>query len=158
MRLYHGSNTIVKQIDLRKSHPNKDFGKAFYLSAELEQAQDMADFKAVTLGGSAVVNVFEIDDDVFHGSDLRVLTFKGYTEEWARFVLRNRDLLNGEEQHDFDIVYGPIADDRVGRQIIRFKDGDIDFATFLEKLKFMKGITFQYVFCSEKAISKLKPL
>ena len=49
MRLYHGSNTIVKQIDLRKSHPNKDFGKAFYLSAELEQAQDMADFKAVTL-------------------------------------------------------------------------------------------------------------
>ena len=61
-------------------------------------------------------------------------------------------------KHDFDIVYGPIADDRVGRQIIRFKDGDIDFATFLEKLKFMKGITFQYAFCSEKAISKLKPL
>lgn len=27
--------------------------------------------------------------------------------------------------------------------------------TFLERLKFMKGITFQYAFCTELAISKL---
>lgn len=32
MKLYHGSNIIVEQIDLTVSKPNKDFGQGFYLS------------------------------------------------------------------------------------------------------------------------------
>lgn len=36
MKLYHGSNVKVDQIDLGKSRPAKDFGRAFYLSAEKE--------------------------------------------------------------------------------------------------------------------------
>lgn len=38
MKLYHGSTIIIQQIDLSKSRPNKDFGRAFYLSADEEQA------------------------------------------------------------------------------------------------------------------------
>ena len=34
MKLYHGSNMKVEVIDLAKSRPAKDFGRAFYLSAE----------------------------------------------------------------------------------------------------------------------------
>ena len=34
MILYHGSNIEIETIDLSKSKPNKDFGKAFYLSEE----------------------------------------------------------------------------------------------------------------------------
>lgn len=37
MILYHGSNTIINAIDLAKSKRYKDFGQAFYLSAEKEQ-------------------------------------------------------------------------------------------------------------------------
>ena len=33
MRLYHCSNMDFDVIDLSKSKPNKDFGRAFYLSA-----------------------------------------------------------------------------------------------------------------------------
>mgnify|MGYP004442876817 FL=1 len=29
MKLYHGSNTIIENIDLAKSKPYKDFGKGF---------------------------------------------------------------------------------------------------------------------------------
>lgn len=70
-------------------------------------------------------------------------------------MFANRDSANGELLHDYDIVYGPIANDRVGRQIANLKDGYIDFETFIERLKFMKGITFQYAFCSDKAVSQL---
>lgn len=41
MRLYHGSNMRVTDIDLLKSRPAKDFGRAFYLSADREQAVDL---------------------------------------------------------------------------------------------------------------------
>lgn len=44
MKLYHGSNMKVEVIDLAKSRPAKDFGRAFYLSAEEQQAKEMAQF------------------------------------------------------------------------------------------------------------------
>ena len=35
MILYHGTNMAFDAIDLKKSKPNKDFGRGFYLSAVL---------------------------------------------------------------------------------------------------------------------------
>ena len=155
MILYHGSNQVIDKVSLQKSRPNKDFGRAFYLSDTFLQAEEMALFKSEIEGGTPVVNKFVFDESIMKSSSFRVLTFEGYSEEWARFVFENRDSANAEVLHDFDIVYGPIANDRVGRQIANLKDGYIDFDTFIERLKFMKGITFQYAFCSEKAISQL---
>ena len=43
MILYHGSNIDIDKIDLTKSKPYKDFGKGFYLSADKQQAQRMAE-------------------------------------------------------------------------------------------------------------------
>lgn len=43
MILFHGSNVEITIIDLSKSKKYKDFGQAFYLSAEKEQAQKMAE-------------------------------------------------------------------------------------------------------------------
>ena len=37
MKLYHGSTVEIQKIDLTKSKPNKDFGRAFYLSSDYEQ-------------------------------------------------------------------------------------------------------------------------
>ena len=34
MKLYHGSVDEITEIDLKKSKPNKDFGRGFYLSAD----------------------------------------------------------------------------------------------------------------------------
>ena len=48
--------------------------------------------------------------------------------------------------HDYDIVYGPIADDRVGLQLRKFKDEIITLEDLANNLKYIKGISFQYAF------------
>ncbi len=50
MRLYHGSNVEIESIDLSKSRPFKDFGRAFYLSADQQQAWERA-YAAITMRG-----------------------------------------------------------------------------------------------------------
>ena len=65
MKLYHGSNMEIEKIDLSCSKPNKDFGRAFYLSDVYEQAVEMARFKSVFLGGKEVVTTYEIDETIF---------------------------------------------------------------------------------------------
>ena len=148
MRLYHGSNMRVTDIDLLKSRPAKDFGRAFYLSADREQAVDMGRFKVDTFGGEVVVNEFEFDENAL--AELNYLRFEEYTEEWAKFVLANRE--TDECAHDYDVVYGPIANDRIGRQIFNFHSGYIDFPTFLKRIQYPEGITFQWAFCTERSI------
>lgn len=155
MILYHGSNQLISVIDLRKSRPNKDFGRAFYLSSTESQAMDMAKFRVMLEGGAPTISKFSFDESLMGSSLLKTLSFDSYSEEWARFILTNRDSKTPDFHHGYDIVYGPIANDSVGRQITNLKEGYITFDVFMDRLKFMKGITFQYAFCTYDAISKL---
>ena len=152
MILYHGSNVSVERIDLRCSKPNKDFGQGFYLSENEEQALQMARFKTSILGGQPVVSAFRLDERALSAPELKVKVFHGYSEDWVDFVVANRE--GGVTEH-YDIVYGPIADDRVGLQIRRLKDGNIDKKELLHRLKYVKGITNQYYFGSEAAVAYL---
>lgn len=158
IKLYHGSTLNIEHIDLTKSRPNKDFGQGFYLSADYQQAWRMGEFKALTEGGTAVMNTYLFDESLMNFDDLKVLTFDGYTREWAEFIFLNRNNKTTEPAHDYDIVYGPIANDRVGLQISKYDAGDITLEQLLENLKYMKGITFQYYFGTERAISKLQKI
>ena len=158
MILYHGSNVEIVEIDLQKSRPNKDFGRGLYLSADHDQALRMAQFKTKIEGGSPFVTEYEFDDTLLTNGDLKVKSFDAYTEEWAQFIFLNRNNREADQQHDFDIIYGPIANDYVGVQMAKYEEGDITLAELLENLKYMKGITFQYFFGTESAISKLRKL
>lgn len=155
--LYHGSNTINTRIDLTQCNSYKDFGRAFYLTTDKKQALDVANARVDFFGGEPVVNEFSFDESLL---DVGVMTFKsfdGYTEEWADFIYQNRDeTIDPPHTHSFDVVYGPIANDRVGLQIRNYRLGNIDKKEFLRRLRYMKGITFQYAFCTEKAIQYLK--
>ena len=153
MKLYHGSTINIQQIELAKSKPNKDFGRAFYLSDEKQQALEMAQFRAEFEETVPIVNVYEFDETLFQ--QFRYKRFGEYTEEWAHFVYDHRTEPNGKTLHDYDIVYGPIANDRVGAQIARFKQGYITFDEFLRRIQYIKGITFQYAFCTQRAVDKL---
>ena len=158
MKLYHGSYLEIERIDLSKSRPYKDFGQAFYLSADEQQAWERA-YAAITLwGGQPSVTEYEFDEQLMTSGELRVLHFEEYSEEWADFIFANRERRKPSFKHDYDIVYGPIANDNVGEQVALFKGGYISKERFLRKLKNMRGITYQYAFCSEAAISKLKKL
>lgn len=158
MILYHGSNVAIDEIDLSKSRPGKDFGKGFYLSADKQQAIEMAESKVAFLGGEPIVTEFEFDCNIITSSKFKVKTFNAYTEEWAKFVYDNRENFSDTPIHDYDIIYGPIANDRVGTQIRNFKNGSIDLDELLRRIKFLKGITFQYYFGTEVAIQTLQKL
>ena len=81
-------------------------------------------------------------EDALSSRKMRIRMFDGYTDDWADFVFKNRN--SAVSTCEFDFVYGPIADDRVGLQIRKLKDGLIDRGEFLRRLVFLKGITYQY--------------
>lgn len=154
MILFHGSNVEITTIDLSKSKKYKDFGQAFYLSAEKEQAQKMAEAKVVQFGGEEAISIFEIDESCLTSGELCVKVFTGYTQDWAEFVFNNRDE-NQSYLHKYDVVYGPIADDYIGLQMRDYRRNNITFEQFLHNIKYHKGITYQYAFCTQKAVDLL---
>ena len=154
MILHHGSNIKIDVIDLTKSKRYKDFGQAFYLSTEEEQARKMAIAKVVQFGGEESVTSFDFNESCLSSDEFQVKCFTEYSREWAEFVFNNRDE-NQDFSHEYDIVYGPIADDYIGLQIRDFKRNNITFEQFLANIRYHKGITFQYAFCTQKAIEQL---
>lgn len=156
MMLYHGSNVEFSGIDLSKSKPNKDFGRGFYLSDNYEQAMEMAKVKVMQLEfGSPVVMSYDFDE-CLSLNELRIQRFDNYSEDWAKFILLNRNNPCSSPAHDYDVVIGPIADDRVGMQLWRYETNLIDLSTLVNNLKYMKGITVQYYFGTERAIKYLR--
>ncbi len=157
MILYHGSNIDIIHIDLSQSKTGKDFGCGFYLSADKEQARELAERKTEQIGsGSPTLNVYEFDENSLCDTGLSVLRFQNYSKEWAEFILMNRRNRTRIPAHNYDIVIGPIANDAVGLQIRRFMAGLIDKDQFIKELKYMKGVTIQYFFGT--AIRYLKKL
>ena len=159
MILYHGSNIKVSVPDLSVSKPFKDFGKGFYLSDNYEQAMDMASQKVKqTHVGEPIVSEFQFDESLFRSDELQIKIFSDYSEDWAHFVLDNRDKNLPQPIHNYDIVYGPIADDGVTFQLRRYQGGVISLARLVEELQYAKGITFQYFFGTDRALQKLTAL
>lgn len=157
MRLYHGSNMVIEHPDLARCKPYKDFGKGFYLSADKEQALALAKQRVrETQEGEPILNTFSFDDSLMTSRELKVLSFDDYSEEWVKFVLANRDIHGTQPFHNYDIVYGPIADDSVTFQLRRYQRGVIrTIPELIDELRYHKGITYQYFFGTQQALDKL---
>ena len=159
MKLYHGSNVEVQKPDLSKSKPYKDFGQGFYLSSNYEQAAALAVQKVAMLKvGAPIVSVFEFNEQLLQSDVMSVKLFDDYCEEWAKFVLQNRNKAAIHPVHSYDVVVGPIADDSVTYQLRRFMSGIISMEVLIEELKYAKGITIQYYFGTSLALSYLQKL
>ena len=159
MKLYHGSNVKVTTPDFTHSKPYKDFGKGFYLSADYQQAWEMALQKVrQTQDGEPIVSEFQFNEMWMQSDELNIKTFPDYSEEWAVFVLNNRDRNLHQPIHNFDIVYGPIADDGVTFQLRRYQGGVISLSQLVQELHYAKGVTFQYFFGTDRALQKLTAL
>lgn len=59
-----------------------------------------------------------------------------YSEEWVDFVIDNRQNKTEIPIHDYDIVIGPIADDKVITQLNRYFNGYQDKKSLVENLKY----------------------
>ena len=161
MILYHGSNIAIDVIDLSKCRPNKDFGQGFYLTDIKEQAVKMSQRTARIYGGNPVVSAFSFDETIFTNGELIVKEFDSPTEEWARFVIANRDRKRTFVEEDnnkdcrYDVVIGPVANDDIALLFRQFEDELIDIDTLVEGMKYKK-LTRQYSFHTERAVALLK--
>lgn len=153
--LYHGSNVFIEKIDLTRSHPDKDFGKGYYLTDIRTQAEAMSIRRVRIAGeGEPTLTVYSFDESHLHSPELRIKVFDEPTEEWALFVLSNREASLTGYTHDYDIVIGPIADDGVAFQLDRYTRHMITLATLVEELTYRK-LNRQYYFGTERALQTL---
>lgn len=158
MKLYHGSNLEIDTPDLKKGRPGKDFGRGFYLSDSLQQASEMAaSVVDREKTGKPTVTVFEFDDSLLQSAEYKVQIYPEYSLPWVKFIRANRHNRTPQPIHDFDIVYGPIANDTVGYQLRRCDLSIITEEQLLEELKY-KTCTFQYFFGTDKALATLKKI
>ena len=150
MILYHGSNCEFDIISLEKSKNNRDFGKGFYTTTIEEQAREWAEILFLrTQKGFPFLYEFELLDF----EDLNVKTFSEYNSEWLNFVKENR--VHGEIQHSYDVVKGPVANDRTREAIAQYLSGAYDEEYTIKLLTHMKS-NDQISFHTEKALAKLK--
>lgn len=157
IRLYHGSNVAIEQIDLSRSKSGKDFGQGFYLNANPNQAMEMAARTTRFLNeGKPTLSCFEFDEEEATKNGLHIKIFHDYSEEWAEFVVMNRKNNSDIPAHPYDIVIGPIADDTVGVQIRRFIMGYLSASALVEELRFRSDHAIQYFFGTPKAVELLK--
>ena len=163
MRLYHGSNIAIDNINLAMCRPYKDFGQGFYLTDIEEQAEKMAIRVARIYGEKPIVNIYEIEDNF---KDLKNLKIKDFgiqtTEEWARFVMNNRsraftDMKNVlcNKDNKYDIVIGPVADDNMALLFRQYENEIIDFKTLVKGMIY-KETSSQYSFHTENSVKLLR--
>jgi hypothetical protein len=155
MNVYHGSNVEIIDIDLSKCELYRDFGKGFYVTGIREQAEYWAKRKGRITKGKAFVTEFKFVETAFEHWKFKVLRFDGYTEDWLDFVVMNRNRDLPVPAHDYDIVEGPVADDKVTQRILFYLGGAVSKETFLEELKFFKH-THQICFCTRRSLQALE--
>ncbi len=152
MRLYHGSNVVVKEPKILESSRRTDFGVAFYLTTSLEQAKRWAKLRAERTGeGLPVVSVFELEGRIFKSLKLR--KFLSANAAWLKYVAEHR--LGTAKAETADIVVGPVADDKTLPTLTRYLLGVYTQAETLRRLKTQKLLD-QYAFRTEKALAGLR--
>ncbi len=151
IQIYHGSLEIVKTPEIRVPSHTLDYGSGFYCTTSLSQARDWVFRRMTDLASQGFVNVYELDEEKLSG--LKTLIFKHATDEWLDFVMRNRSEIGFV--HDYDVVYGPVANDRVYTQFALYEGGLIGKETLLSELKVYRLVD-QYLFHTEKALSAIR--
>lgn len=152
MRLYHGSTVIVRKPSLRPGRSNADFGKGFYTTSNMEQAVRWAHIRQErekTL--RAVVSVFEFDETLLDNPELNVRRFSGADEAWLYFVTDCRK----SRKHDYDLVLGPVANDKVFTTVNLFESGVLSAEAAILQLKAYKTYD-QVSFHTVRVISTLR--
>jgi hypothetical protein len=149
MILYHGGTDVVKEPRLLWGGRGRDFGVGFYATDICEQASKWAKRQGQARRQRAILNVYEFDDERAI-KDLNFRKFTDYSIEWLEFVVNNR--ADPHVKHDFDIVFGKIANDDVGETVQAVVDGLMPFDFALRRLAFMYANN-QYAFCSERSLT-----
>jgi hypothetical protein len=154
MKVYHGSYTEIDIIDLSLCQTGKDFGQGFYVTKLRKQAEVWAKKKGGKKGKSGFVTEYDFDEFFLENSNkIKVLRFDDYGDEWLEFVVLNRKNKSKQQAHDYDIVEGPVADDRIATDIDKYIEGIISKEQFLSDL--IRNPSHQICCCTMQSLQAL---
>lgn len=152
IKLYHGSTVAVRKPSLRPGRLNADFGKGFYTTSNYEQAVRWAHIKQEREEATrAVVSVYEFDETLLDNPELNIRKFTGADEPWLYFVTDCRK----SRGHNYDLVQGPVANDKVFTTVNLFESGVLSAEAAILQLKAYKTYD-QLSFHSERVIVTLR--
>lgn len=149
MRIYHGSLDVVSTPEIRKPNRTLDYGEGFYTTTDYNQAKEWVKRhnKNAKIG---YVNVYEIDIDEVKKRN--TLWFDSPSDEWIDFVDNNRNTPGFT--HDYDYVYGPVANDRVYACFALYESGVFNKEDLLRELK-VYDLVDQLLFHTEESLKLL---
>ncbi|MDR2968359.1 MAG: DUF3990 domain-containing protein [Tannerellaceae bacterium] len=153
MKVYHGSYTAIENIDFSFCLKNRDFGCGFYVTQLYEQAETWASRKGLRKKMQPVVTEFEFAEHYFNDQFLKVLRFTDYSEEWLDFIVLNRKNNSEKQAHDYDMIEGPVADDKIATRVDEYLDGIISKEQFLTDL--VRYPSHQICFCTIQSLRAL---
>lgn len=151
MELYHGSLEIVEVPEIRIPNRTLDYGCGFYTTTSFEQAEAWVRRRMKEYGtGKGFVNIYDFDIEVLN--KVKSLIFNYPSEDWLDFVMANRTQVGFT--HDYDIVYGPVANDRVYAAFALYEGGVLDKQSLIRELKTYKLVD-QYLFHTSRSLGFL---
>lgn len=171
--LYHGSYTLVERPLLEKCAPRKDFGRGFYLTTSLEQAQSFAALSLRKARNSGIVG-----DDVVSGfvscfryvpnghEPLNLHSFETADAEWLHCVVAHRKERMFADVFaamvGYDVISGKIANDQTNATIVAYMGGifgtpgDASADETCIRLLIPERLHDQHCFRTERALGALK--
>lgn len=151
MELYHGSTEIVEFPEIREPNRTLDYGSGFYLTSSRGQAENWVRRKFKGDVSHGWVNIYEFCLET--ASTLSVLSFEKPDEQWLDFVMSNR--MNKDFSHDYDIVQGPVANDRVYASFALYESGLLSKQALISELKAYKLVN-QILIHTESALKTIR--
>ena len=165
MRIFHGSEVIIKKPSLELGKINNDFGRGFYCTDDIEKAKEWA----CKNNKSGIANIYELDIEKLRILDL---TKDNYNVlNWISILLSNRTFsidnqlsLKAKEYliknyyidiKNYDVVIGYRADDSYFSYAQSFINNSLSLET-LEKAMKLGNLGKQIVLVSNKAFRKIK--
>lgn len=135
MKVYHGSTLTVEYPLAGAGRENLDFGKGFYVTDMLAQAERWASIMHLRRPNSTPkVNIYELDVEKISSVEYKWLRFDSYNDDWLDFVVNSR--LGKQPWLDYDIIEGGIANDRVFDTIENFMENQITREVALGRLRY----------------------
>jgi len=150
MIIYHGSNVAVERPKILQSERMLDFGMGFYTTSNKEQAIRWAEIVCERREPkNQILSVYEFDLEVAE-RELTIIRFNEPSGEWLDFVCSNRS--GREHETPYDIVIGPVANDKVYAVVQYYENGVYDKEDAIKRLK-VDALYDQILFHTEESLT-----
>jgi len=146
--LYNASYCIVDKPDLNHTRTSLDFGPGFYLTNNLNQANKWA-ARQYTDNKKAYINSYTFIEKNL--KEFKIKEFDCFNEAWLKFIM---DCRFQEDNSKYDVVIGPVADDKVYESTRLYLMGVVTQKEAIHRLKNKKCL-HQVCIRSKDALQEL---